>query len=109
MNFELVSPEEKLVSQSVKMAVMPGEDGDFGVGQDHTSLVASLRAGIVQLIAEDGETRRIFITGGFADVSASQCVVLAEEATNVADLDVNKIRQNLADYAEDLEQSRVND
>ena len=31
IKFELVSPEQLLVSQEVDMVVVPGEEGDFGV------------------------------------------------------------------------------
>ncbi len=106
INFELVSPEEKLVSEPVKLAVMPGDEGAFGVGRDHMSLVASLRPGIVELFTEEGgektPVRRIFIAGGFADVTADLCVVLAEEAIDVADLDQGEIEKQLEYLAEDL-------
>ncbi|HOO82444.1 MAG TPA: ATP synthase F1 subunit epsilon [Alphaproteobacteria bacterium] len=103
IQFELVSPEEKLVSQPVHMAVIPGDEGEFGVLAGHASLVASLRPGVVELYEQaGGEARKIFIAGGFADVSAEQCTVLAEEAVLVSDLDQTKIEQKIADLNEDL-------
>ena len=103
INFELVSPEAKLVSEPVHMAVIPGEEGEFGVLAEHSSLVASLKPGVVELITEEGgEKRKIFIAGGFADVTAAQCTVLAEEAFNVADLDKAEIEQQVANLNEDL-------
>ncbi|MCB1720904.1 MAG: ATP synthase F1 subunit epsilon [Rhodospirillales bacterium] len=103
IQFELVSPEEKLVSAPVHMAVIPGEEGEFGVLAGHSSLVASLQPGVVALYDEpQGEPRKIFIAGGFADVSAAQCTVLAEEAVLVSDLDQAKIEQKIADLNEDL-------
>lgn len=88
IQFDLVSPEEKLVSEPVHMAVMPGEAGEFGVGADHVPLVASLTYGVVKLYAKslDDLPRCIFVTGGFVDVAGSTCVVLAEDAVNVDDL-----------------------
>ena len=107
INFELVSPEEKLVSEPVKMAVIPGEEGEFGVLAGHASLVASLRPGVVELYAEgqDAASRRIFIAGGFADVTGEQCTVLAEEATNVDELNQSDIEQQIANLNEDLERA----
>ncbi len=82
IQFELVSPEEKLVSEPVNWAIMPGEAGEFGAGMDHMSLVASLKPGLVKLfpVSLKDEPRKIFITGGFVDVAGTSCVVLAEEA-----------------------------
>lgn len=102
--FELVSPESKLVSEPVAMAVMPGEEGEFGVGADHSALVASLKPGVVELYKDGGKEpfRRIFITGGFADVTGASCTVLAEEAVNVNDLSQETLDRELKDLAEDL-------
>ena len=102
--FELVSPEARLVSEPVSMAVIPGEEGEFGVLPDHSALVASLKAGVVELYKDGGKEpfRKIFIAGGFADVTASQCTVLAEQAVNVNELNQATLEQDLKNLGEDL-------
>ena len=103
IHFELVSPEEKLVSEPVHLAVIPGITGEMGVGKDHASFVVALQAGVVKLFAEEGgEARNIFIAGGFADVTGENCTVLAEQAVNVNDLDQKEIEKEIADLNEDL-------
>lgn len=104
IQFELVSPEEKLVSEGVYLAEIPGDDGIFGVAKGHCSLLSSLRAGVVTLHKEQGEAdpRKIFIAGGFADVTAAGCTVLAEEAVDVKDLSKDSLEQYLIDLGEDL-------
>jgi len=103
IQFELVSPEEKLVSEPVRMAVIPGEEGEFGVGAGHASLVASLQPGAVELYFEGkDEPRKIFIAGGFADVTGSNCTILAEQAIDVATMNQAELEQQIADLNEDL-------
>ena len=102
IHFELVSPEEKLVSEPVKMAVIPGAEGEMGVGKDHASFVVALKAGVVQLHQDGAEVRKLFIAGGFADVTGDNCTVLAEQAVNVSDLDQAAIEQELTNLNEDL-------
>lgn len=103
INFELVSPERKLIEEPVNMAVIPGEDGEFGVGQGHASVLSSLRPGVVALYSEGSdEPQRIFVAGGFADVTAELCTVLAEEAVNVNDLDKQEIETAIAALNDDL-------
>ncbi|HEY0901076.1 MAG TPA: ATP synthase F1 subunit epsilon [Micavibrio sp.] len=102
-NFELVSPERRLISEPARMAVVPGEEGDFGVLPGHASLVATIRPGIVEVHGADGSAvRRIFIAGGFADVTATSCTILAEEAINVSDLNVEALEKSLVPLKEDL-------
>jgi len=101
--FELVSPERKLIAEPATMAVIPGSEGYFGVLPNHTSLVAALRPGVLEVYTQGHEQpRRIFIAGGFADVSAANCTVLAEEAINVADLNQPALEQTLRNLRADL-------
>lgn len=102
-NFELVSPERRLMAEPARMAVIPGEEGDFGVLPGHTSLVATIRPGVIEVYGSGEETpRRIFIAGGFADVTAANCTVLAEEAVNVNDLNQADLEQTIRNLNEDL-------
>ncbi len=102
-NFELVSPERKLMSESVQMVTIPGEEGDFGVLPGHMALLATVRPGVVYIWREKSqEPQRVFIAGGFADVTASNCTLLAEQAVNVADLDREALEQTLRNLQEDL-------
>ena len=102
IQFELVSPEAKLVSEPVKMAVIPGSEGQIGVLAGHSSLVASLKAGVVELHFSDSDTRKVFIAGGFADVTPELCTILAEQAVNVNDLDQAALEKQIANLVEDL-------
>lgn len=103
IHFDLVSPEEKLVSKAVQMAVIPGVEGELGVGAGHASFVVALKPGIVTLMHQDGESaEQIYIAGGFADITGETCTVLAEEAVNVNDLNPESLQQELQNLEEDL-------
>src|ERR1700744_4263440 len=88
--FELVSPERILASEEVGMVVVPGGDGDFGVLAEHAPLVSTIRPGVVAVYMPSGEVKKIFVSGGFADVTGTLCSVLAEEAVNVNEIDRSK-------------------
>ncbi|MBN8521809.1 MAG: ATP synthase F1 subunit epsilon [Alphaproteobacteria bacterium] len=106
-NFELVSPDRKLMSESAFQVTIPGEDGTFGVRAGHMSLVASIRPGVIEVVPEKGApTQKIFISGGFADVTATNCTVLAEEAIKVADLDMPAIESEIKSLSEDMASGR---
>ena len=114
VEFELVSPERLLLSRSVDMVVVPGAEGDFGVLRGHAPLISTLRLGVIDVHDAGGVSERIFVAGGFAEVTAERCTVLAEQAVPVADLDragiegeIKSLRDSLAVADGDAERSAL--
>lgn len=100
--FELVSPERILASEEASMVLVPGAEGEFGVLVGHSPLLSSMRPGVVSVTSPSGEVKRIFVSGGFADVTGTLCSVIAEEAVNVSDLDRAALEGKLKDLEDDL-------
>lgn len=103
--FELVSPERLLMSKEVSMVVVPGADGFFGVLPRHSPLLSTLLPGVIDVYEDGSVTDRIFVAGGFAEVTEDRCTVLAEEATQVADLDIEAAEKRLGDLRDELKDS----
>lgn len=102
-NFELVSPEQKLISETAYQVSIPGEEGDVGVRAGHMALVMSVRPGVVEVIrTQGGEKEKIFIAGGFADISQTNCTVLAEEAVPLSALKAEALQNELTRLNEDM-------
>lgn len=89
LQFELVSPEKLLLSEAVAMVVVPGGEGNFGVLPGHSLLISTVRPGVIDVYADEqtAVTERIFVSGGFAEVTPERCTVLADEALPIASLD----------------------
>lgn len=100
--FELVSPERLVVSMPVDMVVVPGGEGDFGVLPGHAPLIASVRPGVIEIYEGRVVSDRIFVAGGFAEVTGERCTVLAEAAMRVADIDVGVAESDLRTAEIDL-------
>jgi F-type H+-transporting ATPase subunit epsilon len=94
--FDLVSPEKLLLSDNVEMVVVPGAEGDFGVLIGHAPLVSALRPGVIGTYTGDNIDKRIFVTGGFAEVTGERCTVLAEEAVAIEDIDQAETESRIA-------------
>ncbi|ACI99627.1 ATP synthase F1 subunit epsilon [Rhodospirillum centenum] len=108
LEFELVSPEKLLVSQPVAMVVVPGADGLFGVLPGHAPMIVTVRPGIIDVYGDNQTTvsRRIFVAGGFAEVTDTRCTVLAEEASDLDALlksDTAALEKQISDLREDIE------
>ncbi|MBM08737.1 MAG: ATP synthase F1 subunit epsilon [Magnetovibrio sp.] len=95
VEFELVSPEQLVTSQPVKMVVVPGTEGDLGILPGHAPLIAELRPGVIDI--RDGEkiTEKIFVSGGFCEILPERCTVLADEAIPFSEINKEVAEQRL--------------
>ena len=112
VQFELVSPERLLVSAPVEMVVVPGAEGDFGVLPGHAPLISTVRTGVISIFDGGKVNRRIFVSGGFAEVTSERCTVLADEAVALESADrtaidarIKAAREELADADNDAERA----
>ncbi|MCC6787115.1 MAG: F0F1 ATP synthase subunit epsilon [Hyphomonadaceae bacterium] len=101
LSFALVSPERELFNGDVDHVVVPGSEGEFGVSPNHAPVMSVIKPGALRVI-NDGAERRIFVNGGFADVTPEGLTVLAEEAIDLADIAPAQLEQDLKNAQEDL-------
>jgi F-type H+-transporting ATPase subunit epsilon len=101
-HFELVSPEKLVFSGDVESVIVPGTEGEFTVLENHAPLMAMLKPGIVTVEETAARKARLFVRGGFADVSSGGLTILAERAIPVEELDAAKIDADIKDAEEDL-------
>lgn len=85
MQFDLVSPERRLMSAEVTSVRIPGADGDLTAMPNHAPLITTLRPGLLSVDTTRG-TEEFVVTGGFAEIGESLSV-LAEKALPRADVD----------------------
>jgi F-type H+-transporting ATPase subunit epsilon len=104
MAFELtiVTPEGEVYSDRAHGVVLPGSEGDFGVLEGHERFLAPLRTGEVEI--RKGEVLQYAaISGGFADVSESRVVVLADTCELAEQIDVARAEQARARAEQEIE------
>jgi F-type H+-transporting ATPase subunit epsilon len=95
--FELVSPEKLLFSGEVQMVTIPGAEGNFGVLAEHAPLISAVRPGVIHVFENDTNTisQKIFVSGGFAEVTGDRCTMLADSAVAVEKIDRSLAEQDL--------------
>ncbi len=107
LQFELVSPAKKLVSEPVEMVVVPGSEGDFGALPRHSPMLTSVRPGVIDVYQDGKVVNRIFVAGGFAEVNEVGLTVLAEEAVPVSDLTAALVEERLRSAKEAQEDAET--
>jgi F-type H+-transporting ATPase subunit epsilon len=101
LNFALVSPEREVFHGEVDHVVVPGTEGEFGVSPHHAPVMSVVKPGALRVF-NDGAEKRIFVDGGFADVTPEGLTVLAEDAVDLSALDSAQLEQQLKDAQDDL-------
>jgi F-type H+-transporting ATPase subunit epsilon len=86
VQLEIVSPTRLLLSRAVDMVVLPGYEGDLAAMPNHAPVITLLRGGVIALYEGGTATERFFVEGGFAEITAERCTVLAEGAVKVSEL-----------------------
>ncbi len=89
LHLSVVTPTNMVVDRDVDYVSVQGLEGDFGVLPDHAALLAALRVGHI-FYKEGDDTRYVFVSGGFAEVSDNKVIILSETATRAEDIDTER-------------------
>jgi F-type H+-transporting ATPase subunit epsilon len=113
-NFELVSPEQLLLSARVTEIVLPATEGEMTVMANHAPSMTTIRPGVVTVKADDGTVSKFVVFGGFADILPTGCTLLAESAYTTAEFSrdtlnkrVELAKADLANASSDESKARV--
>jgi len=94
---EIVSPDRLLLSQQVDMAVIPAAEGEMGVLPGHAPMIVLLQGGTITLHEGGRPTSKLYVSGGFAEITPERCTVLADEAIPVSEVSRRVADARLAD------------
>ena len=108
LHFSLVSPERELYSGDVDQVVVPGLDGQFGVLSQHSAVMTVIQPGAIRIL-DGASERRIYVGGGFADVTAQGLTILAEDAVDLSTLDKVAFDKDLHNAREDASDAKDGD
>ena|SRR2546423_15097872 len=91
LQLEIVTPERRVISESVDMVTVPGLNGELGILPGHTQLISQLRTGVLTY-TQAGATYKLHVSGGFVEVSDDRVSVLAEVAERPEEIDAARAR-----------------
>ena len=97
---EIVTPERVVERDVVTELQLPTTNGYIGVLAGHAPLITELGIGEISYKA-DGQTYKIAVAWGFAEVLPNKTTILAEVAERAEDIDVARA-QKAKERAEEL-------
>ena len=107
LHFSLVSPEKILLDRAVSMVVIPGLEGDIGVLPQHAPLLTLLRPGVVTVYDETKVLIKIFVDGGFSEITPEKCTALVTEGIPLEALDKEALEIQIKNLLEDVADSKT--
>lgn len=91
LQLEVVTPERRVLSESVNSVTVPGRNGEMQLLPGHAALIAELKTGVLSY-TEAGTTFQLHVSGGFVEVSDDRVSVLAEIAERPEEIDAARAK-----------------
>jgi F-type H+-transporting ATPase subunit epsilon len=91
LKLEIVTPEKKVLDETVDSVTVPTASGEAGILPNHAPLISALKPGILSY-SNKGTTERLAIAGGFVEVSSNKVAVLTDTAESAGEIDVEAAR-----------------
>jgi F-type H+-transporting ATPase subunit epsilon len=101
ISLEVVTPDRRVVQETVEEVQVPGSQGYMGVLPGHAPLMTELGIGMLSY-RRRGEWFYLTAIRGFAEVLAGRVIVLAERAERAEEIDVERARKAAARAEERL-------
>lgn len=92
IKLDVVTPERKTISQDVDEVVLPAAEGSMGVLPGHMAMVVALKPGMLKILSQ-GQEMIYAIGGGWAEVTPTKVVVLADTAEPAEDINLEAAKQ----------------
>lgn len=113
LNLEIITPERRVLSESVEEVIVPGLEGELGILPLHTPLISQLKTGILTY-RQGNERKSVHVSGGFVEVLPEQVSVLSDVAERPEEIDIERARKareraekRLASVGEDIDFRRA--
>lgn len=94
MSFQLdiVTPEKTIFSDQVDNVYLPGSEGEMGILEMHSALVAPISPGELRYL-KDGQIEALAVGEGFAEVTQEKATVLIDLAIGDAEIDEAQVEE----------------
>jgi F-type H+-transporting ATPase subunit epsilon len=94
IELEVVTPQRLVLHEDVKSLEVPAKDGYIGILPGHAPLITELGIGVLTY-RTNGQSHRLTVMEGYAEVLPDRVIVLAEISERAAEIDLERCRAAL--------------
>lgn len=98
LNLEVITPERRVLSETVDEVVVPGLGGELGILPEHTPLISQLQTGVL-VYRQGADRKQLHVSGGFVEVQPDRVSVLSDVAERPEEIDLERA-QRAKEHAE---------
>ena len=91
MKLEIVTPERRVVDETVDAVTVPTQNGEIGILPAHAPLISQLKAGVLSY-SKGAATTKLVVSGGFLEVGADRISILADTAETADEINAATAR-----------------
>jgi F-type H+-transporting ATPase subunit epsilon len=91
LQLDVVTPERRVLSESVNSVTVPGRNGEMQILPGHAALISELKTGVLTY-NQDGTNSQLLVSGGFMEINHDRVSVLAEIAERPEEIDAARAR-----------------
>ncbi len=106
LHLEVVTPERRLLDETVDEVVLPGSQGYLGVLPGHAPLLTSLAIGVLEY-RKGNQKHYLAIAWGFAEVLPERVIVLANIAERPEDIDLPRAEAKKTEIEEKIRRAQA--
>jgi len=103
LTLDVVTPEKKLLSETVDEVTLPGREGYLGVLPGHAPLLTSLKIGEVEY-RQGTAKHAIALAWGFAEILPDRVTILADIAERPDEIDVERATRKKEEIERQMKQ-----
>ena len=99
LNCQFVRPDRLLYDGEVANVVLITHTGELGVWPLHAPEICALGKGVIRLTLPEeqgGEVIRVLTHGGYAEITPTQVIILADHARRTDDIEPDVVRETIA-------------
>jgi F-type H+-transporting ATPase subunit epsilon len=104
IQLEVVTPERMVLKDTADDIQIPGKDGYLGILPGHAPLITELAVGEISY-RHAGQTKRLSVAWGFAEVLPDKVTILAETAERADEIDLSRAQSARQRAEEELKKA----
>ena len=109
---KFVRPDRLLYEGEVAHVVLVAHTGELGVWPLHAPEICALGKGVVRLALPEeqgGDIIRVLIHGGYAEITPTSVIILADHARRTDDIEPDVVRETIAHAESELKELAAGD